>query len=278
MFDKKMIVSFMLLLGVSIFNANADQCAHNSSEIMTIYFGVEIDLPHPDHPDTVPEAHTDIEIPLRFTTGWDIHIKTELPTEDTRIETEDALFPLYTRHRNSFAGSVPPAFQFIGAGPDETFWYCDQSDSQAAGFDSQDITLTEKDQLCIWDPNDPAGNIAGFEKWLQINLVDVRGPAGGHVAMFQESGPTPTVFFSTYNGGITDKDVFFIRANQHVHCGWTFTKPGLYEVDFKVSTYHLCDESLLADINNDCIVNLEDFALLASQWLLCGSSFGANCP
>jgi len=117
-----------------------------------------------------------------------------------------------------------------------------------------------------------------LQKWLQVNLVEVRGPEGGHVSMWQESGSNPIVFFSTSEGGITEDDVYYIRANLHAHNSWAFTEPGLYEVDIQVSTYHLCDESLIADINNDCIVNLEDFSLMAQQWFLCGSSFGLGCP
>ncbi len=274
-----LITACLILCGFGAVNGYANpNCVLSSSDVVTLYFGVEISLPHPDHPHTIPAAHTDIEIPLLFSSGWDIHILTDLPAANTRVEKEDALFPLDAGHIQSFAGSVPSGWEFVGVGPDETFWYHSQSEPGSAGVDSQDMATAETDELCLWDPNDPTGNSTGFQKWLQVNLIDVRGPAGGHVSMFQESGPTPSVFFSTYDGGITDEDVYYIKVKNHAHNSWTFTKAGLYEVDIQVSTYHLCDDSLIADVNDDCIVNLKDFALMASQWLECGSSFGSECP
>ncbi len=273
--NKKRVIKICLMLFVLlVFNASAERCVLSISQITTLYFGVEIDLPHPEHPYTIPTAHTDIEIPLRFAMGWDVHIN----TADTRVETEEALFRLGTEHRASFSGSVSPGFQFIGVGPNETFWYYNQSQAPAPGFDSQDIISAEANQLCFWDPNDSVHNATGLQKWLQVNLIEVRGPAGGHVSMWQENGENPFVFFSTHEGGITDEDVYYIKANQHAHNSWAFTKPGFYEVDIQVSTQHFCDESLTADLNDDCIVNLEDFTLMAGQWLACGSSFNPECP
>lgn len=274
---KRSAAACLLLAVMPILNVYADsRCVLSISPVTTLYFGVEIELPHPDHTHTIPTAHTDIEIPLRFNTGWDIHIKTDSPVANTRVETQGALFPLCESHRKSFSGSA--AFQFIGVGPGQTFWHYHQDTAPAPGVDSQDMTQDEINELCLWDPNDLMHNATKEGKWLQMNLIAVRGPEGGHVSMWQESGANPIVFFSTYDGGITDEDVYFIRAKSHAHNSWAFTQPGLYEVDIQVSTWHLCDDSLIADLNNDCVVNLEDFAIMAKQWLTCGSSFNNECP
>jgi hypothetical protein len=50
---------------------------------------------------------------------------------------------------------------------------------------------------------------------------------------------------STYDGGITDEDVYYITAGAHVHLNMALTKPGLYEIDFRVETV------LAADLLND---------------------------
>jgi surface-anchored protein len=267
----------LLVSAVVAFNANAQRCIVNTSPVATLYFGVEIPLPNPDHPHTIPNAHTDIAIPLTFADGWDLHILTDLPRTDTRVETEQAMFALTAAQRASFSGSVPPGYEFIGAPAGQTFWYYNQEAAPSPGFNSDTMTSAELNALCSWDPNDPSRLGTGAQKWMQVNLVDVRGPAGGKVSMWQE-GQTPVVFFSTHTGGITDQDVYYIVAGTHAHCSWAFTKPGLYEVDLQVSTQHLCDESLTADLNSDCVVNLADFAILAGQWLSCGSAFGPGCP
>lgn len=253
--------------------AGADRCVSSISPVTTLYFGVEIVLPCPEHPHTMPASHTDIQIPLTFDAGWDIYIHTELPVPETRVETDAALFALTSAHRTSFAGSVPPAFQFIGGRAGETFWYYNQSQAPAPGFNSEDMGAAELGELCLWDPNDPARNAAGAQTWLQVNLIDVRGPEGGEVSMWREIADNATVFFSTFDGGITGDDVFYIRAGTHSHNSWAFTRPGLYEVDIQVKTWHFCDESLTADVNDDCRIDLADLAMIAGQWLTCGSWF-----
>jgi|GEM_PF-2966427 len=288
-----------------------DYCVLSQSPVVTLHFGVETPPSDPNTAQTIPAAHTDIEIPLRFS-GWDVHIKTDRPASDTRIETEQAYFALGTEHRFAFQGAVPPAFAFIGAAPGETFWYYDQGQPPAPGVDSQDMTAAEHNALCLWDPNDPTRNANAPGRWLRVNLVEVRGPEDGHLAMWQEAGASPTVFFSTFDGGITESDVFYIPAGQHTHNNWAFTRPGRYEVELQISTYIRCDAALTADINGDCRVDWADFALLAAhwlrdacagqpdcdradvaesgqvdindllelatQWLLCGSPFESECP
>jgi hypothetical protein len=40
-----------------------------------------------------------------------------------------------------------------------------------------------------------------------------------------------------------------------------------------VFTIFKCSSSLTADLNGDCLVDLEDLSLLVSQWLLCGNPY-----
>jgi hypothetical protein len=259
----------------------------SQSPVVTLYFGVETPLPDPCHPHTIPLAHTDIEIPLRFS-QWDVHIKTDLPNANTRVETEDALFALGTAYCVSFPGYVPSGYEFIGVVPDEPFWYYD-SEAPSPGYDSQDMTSAEVGALCQWNPNNPAKGAASMNKWLQVQLVAIRGPQGGYVSMWEDPGTAPIVFFASADG-ISDTDVYYTPARQHSHKSWAFTEPGLYEVDLQISTYYICDPLLTADLNDDCFVDMQDFALFAAQWvsdglldfveqwLDCGSPFESECP
>jgi hypothetical protein len=253
-----------------------DYCVLSQSPVVTLYFGVETLPPDPNTAQRIPAAHTDIEIPLRFS-GWDVHLKTDRPAANTRIEIEQAFFALGPEHRFAFQGAVPPAFAFIGAAPGETFWYYDQERPPAPGFDSQDMTAAERNALCLWDPNDPTRNANAPGRWLRVHLVEVRGPEDGHIAMWQEAGASPRVFFSTFDGGITESDVFYIPAGQHAHNSWAFTRPGLYEVALQISTSIRCDAALTADINSDCKVDVGDFARLAGYWLREDCALAPNC-
>lgn len=278
MLNKICIIHLCLIsVGLSVCYNYAGTCVLSKSEIVTLNFKVEYELPEPNPYTLLPSVHTDIEIPLKFDTGWDIHINSGTQGgAATRIETEEGMFALESEHRDTYLGS--PAFSFIGVAPDETYWLFLQGEEPSPGFDSQDISSAESDELCSWDPNDPAGNTSGSGKWLQVNLIEVRGPTDSHVSMYQENEINPIVFFSTYDGGITEKDVYFIRANTHAHNSWTFTKPGLYEVDIQASTYFQCDDTLTTDLNDDCYVNLEDYAILSSYWMRTDCGDPNNCP
>ncbi|MBI9019069.1 MAG: PD40 domain-containing protein [Phycisphaerae bacterium] len=40
---------------------------------------------------------------------------------------------------------------------------------------------------------------------------------------------------------------------------------------------YVCDKDLVADIDGNCYVDLTDFALLASNWLMCGNPYDSDC-
>lgn len=246
----------------------AGDCVPAQSEVFTIYFGVEPEeLPNPDHPHTIPISHTDIEIPLLFS-EWDIHVDVDL---DGRVETEDAFFVLDQTHRRKL--SSPPGF--LGVGSNETFWYYTGA-APSPGFASTAMGQDEKDYLCLWDPNSPDHNANTDGYWLQVNMIDVRGPVDSYVSMWQE---TPfAVHFSSFENDITSDDVYYIPAGLHAHLRWAFTKPGLYEVDMQISTYYLCDDSLTTDLNDDCFVNMQDYAILSDYWLQTDCGDPNNCP
>jgi hypothetical protein len=267
----------LIYVSFAVGNSHAG-CVLSSSEVITLNFKVEHELSEPNSYTLIPDdEHTDIEIPLLFDIGWDIHINSgPQGGTTTRIETEAGMFALTSDHQKTYGGSA--SFQFIGVNPGETYWRFLQGEEPSPGFDSQDILSAESNELCLWDPNDPAGNTSGFGKWLQVNLVEVRGPVGGHISLYQESGINPNVFFSTFDGGITEKDVYFIQASAHAHNSWAFTEPGLYEVDIQISTFFQCDETLTADLNDDCFVNMDDYSILSHYWLQTNCGDPNVCP
>lgn len=264
--------------------ANA-ACLQSQSQAFTLLFGVETPPPNGSY-QTIPLAHTDIELPLRFSLGWDAHIKTDWPAANTRIETSVAFFDVNSSYRLTLP-FIPLAYAFIGAMPNEPFWYYDPQ--YAPGFDSQDMSAGELNALCVWNPNAPAKGAASNQKWLAVQLLEVVAPAGGKLSMFDQSDP-PMVFFAT-SDGIDANDIYYIVAKNHSHMVWTFTQPGLYQVKLRVATYYVCNPTLQEDRNGDCVVDLADFALFASQqwlpeglmafvnqWLDCDRPFESECP
>ncbi len=228
-------------------------CDYITSEVKTVYFGIEVPTPDPDHPVTFSSGHTDVDVPYKDC-AWQL----EISPDSGQIDPEDALIFAGVQARFILA-SIPPGFEFIGASPGQTFWVLPQNNTAGVvflGISSESMTTTDRNRVCIWNPDDPRGGANVPAKWIRIEVVDVRGPANGHFSMWQTSGPgVVTAYVSTFDGGITEDDAFHLVVGSHSHLNWGFTQPGLYEVDVRLSTYV---ERMQGDLACDCIVDLLD--------------------
>jgi surface-anchored protein len=281
----KLLILILVFVAISTPALAEGHCTLISSNITTFYFGIETQIPDANHPITIDFFHTDIEV--AFTqTGWDIAVASDEPDSplgETTVEPAEALLYVNTNARINLS-SIPNGFEFIGAKPDETFWVLPQTEGSGAlplGLCTEEADIS---RLCSWNPGDSRGaDIA--DKWFEVKVIDVRGPArlGGpadaNFSIWQADGINPpVVYVSTAEGGITSNDVFYISAGSHTHVNWGFTKPGLYEADFRISTVCKCDAALTADIapkgneyyRGNCIVDIDDLALLMSHWLETG--------
>ena len=251
-----------------------------SSVTQTLRFGVETPLPDPTIPEVVDYVHTDIDI-LYSACAWAFAIAPhdqpptpENPDGTRRIDLEDALLYVNAYARWNLS-SIPPSFAFLGAVPGEDFWILPQSSDPNIlylGFASENMTSSDLAALVAWNPGDPRGGANVEGKWFRIQLVDMRGPEDGHFSMWRTGASnSPEVFMSTYEGGITEQDVYHHSAGSHIHVNWGFTQPGYYEVDIRVSTY--IPGQLNAprfDADGDGDVDMSDFG----AWQRCYSGPG----
>jgi hypothetical protein len=236
-------------------------CSWRFSEVITFYFGVEVDLPDPDHPETMSEFHTDISTPWSDC-GWDIYISEDRPTGEEITDPNDAL--LYAgESARVILDPIPSGFEFIGATPGVPFWVLPQNYQSGVlwlGFCSGVMTSEEVNSLCEWNPEDPRGGADVPARWLRVQLVDVRAPAGGDFSMWQTGGSGQVdAYWSTFEGGLTEQDVYHYQAGSHTHQNWGLTQAGLYEVDIQVGTFTIFPRGD-ADCNSD--VDLADYAEL----------------
>jgi surface-anchored protein len=293
-------------------------CTRMQSDIVTFHFGVEAQRPDPNVMETIDLRHTDLDMPYVCDANdcrWDFAVSpNDQPGGGDRMIPPDAAL-LYVNSLARMTMPSNPAYTFLGAAPGQTVWILPQNYVSGVlwlGLSSERTPQQVKHHLCLWDPNDPRGGANTPALWLRVELIDVRGPAGGHLSMWQTGTfGGPTVYFSTFDGGITDRDVFHLGVGAHAHANWGFTHPGVYDIDLRVSTTYRCDTSLTADLNGDCRVSLDDAAILARhwlytecaaptgcdgdlagsgqvdlddlfelahQWLLCGSPFASECP
>jgi surface-anchored protein len=251
-------------------------CAKVSKDV-TLYFGIETNLPDPNHPIAVDVYHTDFEVSFRAT-GWCPVISFDGPGTGTNgldIKPQDAL--LYGNSKSRWVlTSIPAGFEFIGAKADQPFWILPQNSGTGVlplGFASEEA---DTGLLCRWNPHDSRG-AATDDLWFEVRLLEVRGPADANFALWQADGVhSPVVFMSTHDWGTTAQNAFYISAGSHVHVNWGFTKPGLYAIDFRISTVLHCDEELTVDwappgdgsltYYGDGRVDLQDLTWLAAHW------------
>ncbi|MBK8267859.1 MAG: hypothetical protein IPK83_05965 [Planctomycetes bacterium] len=147
-------------------------CDYIISDVKTIYFGIEVPVPDPNHPVTAPTGHTDVDIPYQ-SCFWNLEIS---PDAGGQIPAEDVLLFAGTQARFTLA-TIPPAFEFIGAMPGETFWVLPQNQAAGViflGLSSETMTLDDRSRLCEWNPGDPRGGANVPAKWIRIELADVR--------------------------------------------------------------------------------------------------------
>jgi surface-anchored protein len=251
-------------------------CAKVSQDV-TLYFGMEMKLPDPNHPVTVDTYHTDFEVSFG-PSGWGIVISYDGPDAGVThqdLPPADAL--LYGNAASRWVlASIPAGYEFIGATPGQPFWILPQNAGTGAlalGFAAE---RADTGRLCPWNPHDSRGSDTA-DLWTEVRLLNVRGPAGADFALWQADGiHPPAVFMSTHDWGLTAKNVCYISAGSHVHLNWGFTRPGLYALDFRISTVLHCNDGLTADwaprgdgaaCYGDGRVDFRDFARMAAYWL-----------
>lgn len=275
-----LMIAGWLGLGIQL---SAAHCVQMNSPVVTFYFGVETEYPDPNQWQVIGGFHTDLSTPYLCRSGlcgWDFAVSTnDLPGGGKRrIPPPQALLVVSPLARMTMPSS--PAFAFLGAAPGQTIWVLPQNYWSGVlwlGFNSGEMTADEIAGICLWNPQD-AGRADTPARWLRVRLLDVRGPQGGHFSLWQTGSlGSIQVFFSTYEGGITEQDVYYYQAGAHTHLNWGFTKPGLYEIDLQLSTFYLCDPALTADLTGDCRVSLLDAAAVAARWLQGGCEDPNNC-
>ena len=246
---------------------------------VTFHFGIETPVPDPNHPVTVDLFHADLEVSLT-PAGWDLLVSYDEPGSGPGgldVPAEDALLYGSANARVTLP-SIPAGFEFIGAEAGETFWVLPQNAGSGALPLGIAAERADAGRLCPWNPGDPLGADVA-DRWFRMELLDVRGPAGGEFSIWQADGiHPPVVYMSTADGGITEDDVYHISSGSHVHMNWGFTQSGHYAVTFRVSTVYRCESGLVADLApfedgvyaGDCYVDFRDLAVIASHWLATG--------
>jgi surface-anchored protein len=186
---------------------------------------------------TITDQHVDIDIVL---VGGSLRGQIHADVQGN-VDPAGALLydgPVGTTGLESPGGD----YDFLGVAAGETVYVWPQfgqSDRMFIGFAAESITPGTVSSYFESDPR-----VAGTARWIKISLAAVRyhaapgesGPA--HISLWQtDSFGAPTVWMSTFEGGITAADATWIVEGGHVHYNWGFSKRGHYEVDLVFSAF-----------------------------------------
>ncbi len=201
-----------------------------TSVVHTVRFGIE-----EDWPDSVRLVDRHVDLGVYYCGGaGQLQWIAEAPPVASNYPIHEAHAYAGESNREIMTAGLINDFGFIGAQEGETFWNLFQNSRPGELF----LGLRAQgdlNRLVAWNPMNP-DNFANFSaKHLRIELLDVRGPPGGYFSLFQ-FGPPVVVYISSYVDGIDENDRIYYAAGGHDHYNWSFTKPGLYELDFRIST------------------------------------------
>lgn len=161
----------------------------------------------------------EVDIAVEFEDG-EFELKLEIEATGAEFDPADTLLFVGPAARTTQPAGAQ--FAFLGAGAGNPVWIIPEIENPAV------LYLGLEPEV---EPGDLVGNI-------RVGFVDVRGP--GQFSVFQADplGGPPVVFVSTFLGGLTAADAFFLPVNSgDVHLNYAFTATGLYEVDIVLSGF-----------------------------------------
>ena len=164
--------------------------------------------------------------------AWDLHVHLEGGTVDAVIypdeEFEAGDIRIVLPHTTAEARPAGAAFDFIGVSAGETHWKGPQTALEAAGDSSPFVGIaTEEIEL---------GDFIGDSITLALTGV-ISAPAGGEFSLWQAG---PIRYMDTADASFAN-DSFAFPVGAHDHFNYSFTKPGLYELEFTASGTHVTD-------------------------------------
>lgn len=188
-----------------------------------------VSTPHP-----LITEHVDLNISLSGT-DWTLEPR---DNDAGGVPYPSGLAILHVDAASQTSRPASSAFDFIGTPSGTPYYRLPQSQNQSLlflGIAGYGVTPSQIDSYNA--STESGGRVSGTGRWVKLLLDSVRGP--GQFSLWQDSLGGPNVFISTAttapgNAGI---DAAWILANGHTHFNYGFTKPGLYEVNFRPSAF-----------------------------------------
>lgn len=194
---------------------------------------------------TVIDAiHADIAVPyVAAAPGeaprWDLHVHTGSSSDFVNYLPHEALL-LANDSTLVIMPDVPVLFPIIGVVEGDPLYLLDQGQIPdqlylgiEADYNFARTTSMQREDFLPWNPGGPS--VPGAYQYVDVALVAMRGPPGGVFASFF-FGDEPMVSVTTADG-IDASDHWAQYVSSHAHYAWTFSQPGLYEIDIQARTF-----------------------------------------
>lgn len=125
-------------------------------------------------------------------------------------------------------------WDFLGADSGEPVWIFPETYSTTTPWPGVGAYFNNVGDFARYFEAD--SRINSTAPWIQLQLLDVRGPEGGDFSLYQNGLIEPKVFMSSADG-VDATDRAWIPNLDHIHYNWAFSKPGLYQIDVAASGY-----------------------------------------
>lgn len=122
------------------------------------------------------------------------------------------------------------------------------------GLSTEEMGSPPSGSWANWQPAHvrPNGQLLAAGRWVELQVKDVRGPAGGQFAAWLDTVAGPDVYVSTALHGPQDsRNALYTLVGGHTHYNWAFTQPGVYEVDLDARAFFGNGTELLSNPLND---------------------------
>jgi surface-anchored protein len=212
-------------------------------------------LPSAEH-ELIDEGHTDFVF-CRSAGAWTVGLVWHRTNDP--LQTGPALGPVRPTHfgvlqvpdlpypdggrvrRPAAPFNDPERWDFLGMPEGEPLWFLSQSSGSRlwAGLNVCD------DGCHPYFEADPRVEAVASWRLLQLKGKRYVGLGSGHFSQWT-SAPTgePTVWVSTADGGISEKDTLYVGGSGHAHLNWGFSSPGLYQTDFSMTCFEGPDRTI----------------------------------
>uniref|UniRef100_UPI0014221EE2 choice-of-anchor M domain-containing protein n=1 Tax=Thalassoroseus pseudoceratinae TaxID=2713176 RepID=UPI0014221EE2 len=176
------------------------------------------------------EGHGDIRIDFEYGL-WDLDINPD--ALNGPFEADEVL--IVAGPDSQVTAPSDPAFAFLGVEAGADIYVLPQSSVPPTipnlGLGSSGIATGT---FASYTNDDPRVNATA--PWIELQFVDMRGPANGQFSLYTSRVDEPTVWIAT-SDGVSDEDTFYLQAGSHDHLNWAFTQPGIYEIDVFASGF-----------------------------------------